>query len=183
MRANNSNAPVSILLANHRRFLSFLEERVGNRQDAEEILQEAFVRTLKVTDDELDAENVIAWFYRVLRNAVIDHYRRRSAGNRALENFVEQISQEDPDGEPAVKQMVCECIQDVIPTLKPEYAEMIRQVDLEGVDVASAGKALGIAAGNARVRLHRARSALREEVERTCRTCAKHGCLDCTCKD
>lgn len=183
MNSNNSNGALAILLANHRRFLSFLEARVGSRQDAEEILQEAFVRTLSVGDSTLDAENVVAWFYRVLRNAVVDHFRRRASRNRAFESFAEQLSPDDSDADPAAKRMICECVQDLIQMLKPEYADMIRRVDLEGLDVAAAGQAMGIASGNARVRLHRARAALRKEVERTCRTCATHGCLDCNCQE
>ena len=39
----------------------------------------------------------------------------------------------------------------------------------------------GISRTNAGVRLHRARQALRAEVERTCGHCAQQGCTDCTC--
>lgn len=42
---------------------------------------------------------------------------------------------------------------------------------------------LGRNANNLRVRHHRARQQLRERLEQTCRLCAKHGCLDCTCGD
>jgi hypothetical protein len=46
-RTDNDNTVVARLLANHRRFLDFLTARVGKREDAEEILQEAFVRGLQ----------------------------------------------------------------------------------------------------------------------------------------
>jgi len=67
--------PVEVLVENHREFLAFLERRVGSREVAEDLLQEAFVRSLDKVP--LDAnESAVAWFYRVLRNAVIDHYRQ-----------------------------------------------------------------------------------------------------------
>src|SRR5215213_2258142 len=74
----------AIFVANKRDFLAFLERRVGSRAVAEDILQEAFVRGLGRlnTDDE---GSVIAWFYRALRNAAIDHQRRHQTANRALE--------------------------------------------------------------------------------------------------
>lgn len=171
----------SVLLANHLRFLKFLEPRVGSRDDAEEILQAAFVRSLEKAHEIREPENAIAWFYRLLRNAVVDHYRRNASSHRTLEEFANQLSASEGMVDPVTERVICECIQDLVPVLKPEYAELIDRVDLQGGDVSSAAGALGITPGNARVRLHRARAALRDEVERTCRTCATHGCVDCTC--
>ena len=47
-----------------------------SRETAEDILQEAFGRALTRVDTLRDDESAVAWFYRLLRNAVIDHYRR-----------------------------------------------------------------------------------------------------------
>ncbi len=171
----------SILLANHHRFLKFLEQRVGNRADAEEILQSAFVRSLDKGNDIRERESSVAWFYRLLRNAVIDHYRRQASAQRKLERFARHLSDSVEQADPGTEKVICECIHDLIPMLKPVYAQLISRVDLQGSDVNSVAEALGITAGNARVRLHRARAALRVEIERSCRTCASHGCLDCTC--
>jgi RNA polymerase sigma factor (sigma-70 family) len=177
----NTDAVMGTLLENHRRFLQFLESRVGNRHDAEEILQAAFVRSVEKTDQIRDSETAVAWFYRLLRNAIIDHYRRRDARNRSMEAYSKQAPAAVPVDDSDLERVVCACVNDLINNLKPEYAELIRRVDAEGVDVGAAAEALGITSGNARVRLHRARAALRDEVERSCRTCATHGCLDCTC--
>jgi RNA polymerase sigma factor (sigma-70 family) len=172
---------VATLLANHRRFLDFLAARVGSRADAEEILQDAFVRGLQKASAIRDEESAVAWFYRLLRNAVTDYYRRAAAGKKALAAHAREVSAADPGFEADLERAVCACVNDLIPVLKPEYADLIRRVDLGGAEVASAAGALGISPGNARVRLHRARTALRGELERSCRTCATHGCLDCTC--
>ncbi len=68
------------------------------------------------------------------------------------------------------------------PALKPEYAELIEKMELADGDPAQVAKQLGINRNNLKVRRHRARQALRERLEETCRVCAKHGCLDCTCQ-
>jgi RNA polymerase sigma factor (sigma-70 family) len=172
---------VARLLANHRRFLDFLTARVGRREDAEEILQDAFVRGVRKAGEVRDGESAVAWFYRLLRNAVTDHYRRKAAGRRAVETIARETPEAAPGHDADLERAVCACVNDLVPLLKPEYADLIRRVDLGGADVTSAAAALGITPGNARVRLHRARAALRVELERTCRTCAAHGCLDCTC--
>jgi RNA polymerase sigma factor (sigma-70 family) len=180
-KPNTSDAILPVLLANHRRFLAFLQSRVGNSHDAEEILQSAFVRSLQKADEIHDSENAVAWFYRLLRNAVIDFYRRQASAHRSLEAFANQLSDPSEMPDPALNGIICECVKGLVPALKPAYAELITHVDLEGNDVTSVADTLGIAPGNARVRLHRARAALRREVERTCRTCAVHGCIDCSC--
>ncbi len=181
LHKSKSELVTSILLANHCRFLSFLESRVGSRDDAEEILQDAFVRSVQKGDEIRNSENTVAWFYRLLRNAVVDYYRRRSAGNRLLETFARQLSDSDERADPTTQKVVCECVHELVAVLKPEHADLITQVDLQGADVGTVAESLGITPGNVRVRLHRARAALRQEVERTCRTCATHGCMDCTC--
>lgn len=168
------------LVANHRRFLAFVERRVGNRAVAEEILQSAFVKTLEKGEALHDSEGAVTWFYRLLRNALVDHYRRQSAEGRALEREAREA--EEPAEDPELKKTVCACVGDLLPTLKPEYADMVRQVDLEERAVPDVAREAGITPNNAGVRLHRARQALKKQLERSCGTCASHGCLDCSCK-
>jgi len=171
---------VERLLANHRRFLDFLTARVGSREDAEEILQDAFVRGLQKAEQIRDDENAVAWFYRLLRHAVIGYYRRRAAGQKALKAQAHE-AEFDFSVDADLEKTVCECVNDLVPLLKPEFSELIQRVDLGGASVSAVADEIGISPGNARVRLHRARAALRDELERSCRTCATHGCLDCTC--
>ena len=76
---------LSTLLENHRLFLAFLERRVGTKADAEDILQAAFVKMMESPTRLPNEERVVAWFYRVLRNALSDHYRRRDAEQRAYQ--------------------------------------------------------------------------------------------------
>ena len=67
-----------MLFENRRKFLQFLQKRVGSAAEAEDILQAAFVHSLKKGASVRDQSSVVAWFYQTLRNAVIDHYRRQS---------------------------------------------------------------------------------------------------------
>jgi RNA polymerase sigma-70 factor (ECF subfamily) len=67
-------------------------------------------------------------------------------------------------------------------TLKPEYAEALRIIDLEEGSLNDLAASASITAGNAAVRVHRAREALRKQVRTACGSCAEHGCLDCHCK-
>jgi RNA polymerase sigma-70 factor (ECF subfamily) len=168
------------LVDNHREFLRFLERRVGSKALAEDILQEAFARGLDKIDTLRSDESAVAWFYRTLRNAVLDHYRRSDAAARALAAFAEEIAvAEEPAEE--TRGAVCQCVARLAETLKPEYAEALQRIEVEGVPVKAFAEERGISANNAAVRIFRAREALRKQVAASCGTCAEHGCLDCTC--
>jgi len=171
---------VSVWVSNHRAFLAFLERRVGSRAVAEDILQEAFVRGLDKGDALRDEDAAVAWFYRMLRNAVIDHHRRQGASGRALAAFATELeTRTEPDRE--THDNICRCVTEIAGTLKPEYADALRRIEIEGVPVQQFASEVGISSGNAGVRVFRAREALRKQVALACGTCAEHGCLNCTC--
>ena len=78
--AADTPAPVATLLDNHRAFLRYLERRVGDRALAEDILQDAFAKVVARPEQAPADEAVVPWFYRTLRNAAIDQFRRRGCG-------------------------------------------------------------------------------------------------------
>ena len=171
---------IAQLVKGHREFLAFLERRVESRAVAEDILQTAFTRGLERGGDVKD-EKVVAWFYRVLRNAVIDHYRQRSTTARAMEAWGREFPDvQEPEAE--LRQEICRCVSGLLETLKPEYREALRIVDLEEGKLKDLAQQSGITAENAAVRVHRARAALRRRIEQACGTCSVHGCLDCSCE-
>ena len=65
--------------------------------------------------------------------------------------------------------------------IAPQYADVIRQIDLDEKSPEAVAETLGISRNNLNVRLHRARQQLKQRLEETCRVCARHGCLDCDC--
>jgi RNA polymerase sigma-70 factor (ECF subfamily) len=172
-------SPVEILLENHRAFLRYLERRTGDRALAEDILQDAFIRNLERIES-LPGEAVIPWFYRTLRNATIDQYRRRGTADRALEAFAREMqAHETPPAE--MTEEICACVTRLAATLKPEYAEALQTIEVQGVPVKTFAEQKGLSTSNAGVRVFRARDALRKRVIESCGTCAEHGCLNCTC--
>jgi RNA polymerase sigma-70 factor, ECF subfamily len=176
-----SLAAVQRLVDSHRQFLAFLQARVESRETAEDILQSAFIRGLERGAEVRDEESAVAWFYKVLRNAVIDHYRHRASTERATEKWGrELVTHEIPDDR--LREEICQCVSGLLDTLKPEYREALQIVDLEDGSLNDLAAKAGITSGNAAVRVHRAREALRKEVRIACGTCADHGCLDCQCK-
>jgi RNA polymerase sigma factor (sigma-70 family) len=170
-----------LLLDNHARFLGFLERRVGSRDEAEDILQDAFVRSIGRTESLRSLESATAWFYRVRRNALIDHHRREGTRARAFVRLAREIEEGTVAHDHELEAVACTCIMALVDTLKPEYGTALRRVDLDGLSVRGFAEEARITPGNAGVRLHRAREALRRQLARSCGSCLTHGCLRCSC--
>jgi RNA polymerase sigma-70 factor (ECF subfamily) len=158
-------------------FLGYIRKRVDDPSLAEDILQDSLLRAIRAAPDLRDEERLIPWFYRVLQNAIVDAYRRRGVerAHVVLAEAPEIAAEAEDDAE------LCRCFERLIPSLKSEYADLIQAVELGGESSDAAAERLGITHNNLKVRRHRARQALRRKLEETCRACADHGCLDCTC--
>jgi RNA polymerase sigma factor (sigma-70 family) len=178
--ANPGAAVERTLVARHHQFRGFLRKRVSSDDVAEELLQTCMVRALEKKASLQAGERVDAWFYRLLRNALVDHFRHHAVEVRALERAAHDVEGATTPA-PELTARPCHCLATVISTLKPSLAHALRAVDLRGEPIAAFALAEAITTNNAHVRLHRARQALREHLIATCGTCASHGCLDCTC--
>jgi len=170
------NDLAAILVAHHRDLLAFVERRVHDRALAEEILQDAFVRGIEKADEIRDS--ALGWMYRMLRNAIIDRARRAAVQRERLDALANEL---ETRTDPELADVACKCVTKLATTLKPEYADALQRIDVEGVAVKDYADERGISASNAGVRVFRARDALRSQVAKACGTCATHGCVDCTC--
>ncbi len=179
-----SPAVLRVLVANHDRFLAFLERRVDRREVAEEILQDAFVRGIARGGALREDESAIAWFYRLLRNAIVDRTRTAVSERRGLQALGRELATAADAAEPDQELIdtICTCVRSLVATLKPEYADAIERVELGGESLPAFAAAAGISRGNAAVRVFRARHALRRRIEESCGTCATHGCYECECR-
>jgi RNA polymerase sigma factor (sigma-70 family) len=172
-------ALATTLLTNLSAFQSFARRRLGDDALAADAVQESLYRALR-SDREFAAENsALAWFYTILRNVLTDLHRRRASEQRGLQRFAEEAATEADERE--VEQLACACFKGILPTLRPEYAQVLQLADLEGKPAEQVAEQLGVSKNNLKVRLHRARRQLRERLEQTCKLCATHGCLDCQC--
>ncbi len=163
-------------------FLRFLVYRLGNRDEAADVLQNFYVKVLDRIDDVRDSEKLRGWMRKVLHSTLIDHYRVQSK-RRIIEsehgNFTKLMDSEEAEHE--LDRMICICLYQLLPTLKSDYADILWRIDIVGEARESVSASLGISENNLRVRLHRARHALRDRLKETCETCPVHGFLNCDC--
>lgn len=142
------------------------------------MLQHAFMRIVERPGD-VPAGRELPWFYRVLRNAVIDRHRRLDVERRQRDGW-----EKDPTRESATRPRgrLCRCTMRALASLNPRYIQIIEAVDVHDRSVVDVAKAEGLTPTNAYVRLHRARRLLGERLRATCRSCADNACVDCHCK-
>ncbi|MDF0645417.1 MAG: sigma-70 family RNA polymerase sigma factor [Nitrospira sp.] len=175
---------VQRLIAHESAFRSFLSRRLGDEAVVDDILQQSLMRAVERHHAVHNEESAVAWFYRILRHALIDYYRSQGAETRRNDALLRELTvtgdhQEPPPDE--VRATVCACLHRLLPQLRGSYAELIRRIDLEGESPALVAEALKISRNNLTVRLHRARQALRAALEDSCGICSRHGCLNCAC--
>lgn len=169
------------LVAGHREFLAFVERRIGDRALAEDIVQDAFVKGLQHGGELREDESARAWFYRVLRNAIVDRHRRNTVADSRLSALADELRRAEVEPQEPADQELCRCIARLIDTLPGEQAQALRRIEMDSVAVKDFAVEAGLSESNAGVRVFRARRALRERVTRACGTCAEHGCFDCSC--
>jgi RNA polymerase sigma-70 factor (ECF subfamily) len=159
-------------------FRAFLISRLGSEADADDVLQNGLIKALRNASDVRDEQKLTAWFYQVLRNAIVDHVRNRRA--RELRDDAWVSSASAPHDHETAK-IACRCVDILIAELKPAEAELVRRVELENEPVTDAARRAGVSPNHASVTLHRARKKLRERLLAFCGECATGACLDCDC--
>jgi RNA polymerase sigma factor (sigma-70 family) len=165
-------------LAHRSKLVGYVAKRVLDPDLAQDIVQDGLLKAMKTAPDLKEDEKIVPWFYRILQNAIIDQYRK---SDRMAKREEEYALAQDTAMRAEDHSTVCECFKELIPSLKPEYAEVIEALDLREEDSALVAERLGVSRANLKVRAHRARQQLKTRLEETCQMCAKHGCLDCSC--
>jgi RNA polymerase sigma factor (sigma-70 family) len=176
-----SEEALSRLIESRTNFLRFLRNRVSSPEIAEDILQNAFVKSIEKGGEIRDAESIVPWFYRVLRNSVVDYYRQTGRNQQELKGVLADL-ETYASATPEPRNEICQCINPLLENLKPEYRVALTTIDLGDGSLADLASQAGITEGNAAVRIHRARQAMLKQVQMTCGACAEHHCIDCRCK-
>jgi RNA polymerase sigma-70 factor (ECF subfamily) len=155
---------------------AFIAKRVANEAEAEDILQEVFVRIHRRLDSVNDPRRLVSWVYQITRHVIIDHYR--ASGKRAerpiglageLEALPASASYNEPvedSGEPCAE--LAGCIRPMIAQLPQDYREAITLVELEGLTQQEAAKRMGLSISGMKSRVQRGRRQLKQMLDDCC---------------
>jgi RNA polymerase sigma-70 factor (ECF subfamily) len=165
-------------LSDVREFSSFLEQHVGSRAAAEDVLRDAFALGNRETPHP--GEPIRAWFYRLLRNAVLEQPRHAASLESKLAAFRSELEQRiEPSG--AVGTAIDHYVGVIAAALGPEHSELLGRVELGGEALATYAELAGLSPAGAEQRLALARTELYRHVVRSFGTCSVHGAYNCTC--
>lgn len=144
----------------------FIYFKVSNRQDAEDLTSEVFLKIWQfVTETEDEIENLRALIYRSARNIVIDYYRRKASQTYAqADEVLEAVPDERQQRllERAEGTIEMKTIEQVLHKMKDEYREMILLRYVEDFSISEIANILNKSKGSVRVQLHRALKIARE---------------------
>jgi RNA polymerase sigma-70 factor (ECF subfamily) len=150
----------------------------GNAADAEDLVQEAFLRAYRFFDRYDRSMPFMNWFSRILTNLYIDEYRRR--GRLRTVSIDEVYSGEDgeegttmdlPDTAPnplelALSNEYLHAIQEGLQHLSPEFRIAVILADLEGYSYEEIAEITKTSIGTVRSRIHRGRKQLRDQIKK-----------------
>jgi RNA polymerase sigma-70 factor (ECF subfamily) len=147
---------------------------MGDRHEAEEVLQETFISAFRAIDRFEGRSQLGTWLYRIAYNAALMRLRKRRLPTTSID---EPIWTEEGDEMPRQlvdwsglpdDRVLTRELRAVLDAAVATLPETLRSVfvlrDIEGLSTAEVAEVLGLTETNVKVRLHRARLALREKL-------------------
>ncbi len=165
------------------KMLRYLKRLVGENE-AEDLTQEVFVKVARALENFRGESKLSTWLYRIATNVALDRLRSPSFQRIAQIGFADDSIEtgeaeiEDRDvwtGErtPSVEQQFVrkemnECIRDFVENLPENYRTVLVLSEMEELGNKEISEILGITLDTVKIRLHRARKKLRDELEAHC---------------
>lgn len=141
---------------------NYLRRHMASTCDADDLLQEVFLKALAQGAKFCAVENARAWLFQVARNTLTDHQRRARHQIELPEDIPERISL------PAPVETLSECLPRALSELSPDDREAILRCDIEGMSQADYARLKAISLPGAKSRVQRARKRLREHLQTVC---------------
>lgn len=174
---------------------TFIAKRVADEVEADDILQDVFLRMHRGIDGLKDQGRLVSWVYQITRHAIIDHYRapaRRREMPVGLAADVETtrmapampVSADSKDsGEQ--RSELAGCLRPMIEQLDTDYREALMLVELEGLTQQAAAKRVGLSLSGMKSRVQRGRRQLKRKLDDCCliQLDPRNGVADYTVRD
>jgi RNA polymerase sigma-70 factor, ECF subfamily len=165
--------------------LDHVRSIVRNPAEAEDVLQEVLVKAHQ-NIGQLRAEGALtSWLFRIATHLGIDHLRKHGRQPEVAQDVDPKDLPSEDDGAPVLQRVVEQqemsaCVQRFLLNLPSVYRTVLLLHDLDGLTAPEIASSLAITVENAKVRLHRARAALRAALEAGCSfSCDERGVLVC----
>lgn len=149
----------------HAQLRAFIGARVGDSADADDILQNVFVKIHTHIHTLRKQDRLATWVYQITRNAIIDSYRAR----HPHQSMPAELGAWDAPQESDPATQIGEYLRILVNGLAPKYRTAIILAEYNGLTSEELGRRLGLSVSGAKSRLQRARSQLRKQLLDCCR--------------
>jgi RNA polymerase sigma-70 factor (ECF subfamily) len=140
----------------------FIRSRVDSATDAEDILNDVFVKLMQQTAANKAPDSIASWLYRVTKNAIVDYYR----SSRPLDELPEDISVESSTN--SAFEQLSKCMLPMILVLPDIYQQPLMLSEIEGIKNSEIAKQLDISLAAVKSRILRGRVKLYRSLIQCC---------------
>jgi RNA polymerase sigma-70 factor, ECF subfamily len=135
----------------------FLYSRLGNREDAEDLTSEVFLKATKQLDSARAEASVAQWLFTVARTVLADHWRRYYRTGTVVELDEARVSEiPGASQSPDLSEENAKLVTDVLDSLPPKYRMVLEFRFLRSYTIEETAQAMSLSAGNVKVIQHRA---------------------------
>jgi RNA polymerase sigma-70 factor (ECF subfamily) len=152
----------------------FALSMTGNPEDANDLVQETYLKAFKYFNNFTKGSNCKAWLFMILKNTFINEYRKKKrepfkVNYDDIEEFYETIKPEQIDPEENLDGIYADTFDDDISKAMAELPENFRSIvllcDMEGYSYEEIAEHIQCPIGTVRSRLHRARKQLQSKLQ------------------
>lgn len=138
----------------------FISKRIPNEQDADDILQEVFLKIHSNINTLMDDQKIYSWIYRITRNVIVDYYRR---SQRVIETDIlsEELAIEQNEDLSSNAEIAI-CLKAMVDNMPENYKQAILLTEFQDMTQKELSEKLGISISGAKSRVQRARKMLKE---------------------
>lgn len=135
---------------------------VRDRQDAEDVSQDAYLRVFRGLDGFREEARFETWLYRIVANAAMNHLRKRSRFGEVLPEIEDVRLDPESSARPAQEVVDRELLDAALGQLPDAARAVVVLKDVYGLSCLEIGRMVGASEGAVKVRLHRARRRLKD---------------------
>jgi RNA polymerase sigma-70 factor (ECF subfamily) len=146
--------------------LGFIRRRVNDPQEAEDLLQDVFLRIHTHIDTLQDEDRFVPWMYQIARNAIIDHHRGTRPWIDLDETIPLEFEETELDPDPAAD--IAAGLGDLVDCLPDKYRQAVKMSELQGLRQQDVADQLGISLSGAKSRVQRGRALMRQSLLDCC---------------
>ncbi len=177
LRAGSDAAYEELVRAQGARLLAVARRLLRSEEDARDAVQDAFISAFRAIDRFEGGSRLSTWLHRIVVNAALMKLRsQQRKPETSIEDLLPRFLEDGHFAEPPAewqqsadhaleRRETRELVRQAIDGLPAHYPTVLLLRDIEGLDTAETAEALGVTPNAVKIRLHRARQALRGQLD------------------